>query len=195
MDGDAGELLHCPYCVGVVRQRSLLTLDRLEEFRRELSISCFMERRKARERLVATLCQESRGPWCSRCHQRWDDDDLLRIRHTEQFRCARCGHDPAAEEYLREAYAEHRWLSVIPAIQEHMGQCGECCYLGAITRACTDALSRMGTSIKQEKLLKLLLAGTGWHKPEPDCHATCNAVRQYTLLAGAGMLLLAGPPA
>lgn len=194
IDGVSDNWLHCPYCVGVLAQKTRFGADRIEVQSRELSIWCFMERRKVRERLVDKLTSDAKGARCSMCHQPLSENDLLMIRHTEAFRCPGCGHDLSDAAYREEAYSEHRWLSVIPAIQDRMGECGQCCYLGAMARACLDAYSRMSVTSKQEGLLKLLLEGKDWSPPETDCYSSCNAVHQYIALPGAGMVLLSKQP-
>ena len=193
-DGGSDEWLHCPYCVGTLSSDSRLSPERLEEYRRELSIRSFMERRKVREALVGRLHAAARGARCDMCHQPITEDQLLMIRHTESFRCPRCDHDPADAACHKEAYKEERWLSVISALKDRLSECPRCCYLGAMARACGDALSRFSASNKHEALFRLMLAGKDWQEPEADCYPSCNAVQQYIALPGAGMVLLANRP-
>lgn len=182
--------LHCPYCAGKLFGKSTQSDDRLEEYRRERNIRCFMDRRKVREGLVQRLRQEPRGMRCSMCHHPISEDDLLLLRHAETYRCQRCGFDPAHAEYQKEAFTEQRWLSIVPLFQETMAECGDCCYLGAIARACLDAFSRMSSDSEQADPLKQFLAREDWRTPETDCQMSCAAVQQYMSQPGEGMLLL-----
>jgi hypothetical protein len=114
------------------------------------------------------------------------------LREGEYFKCHLCGHDLAAVAYRQEAFHERRWSPVAFALRDQGAEksCGDCCYAGAVGRACQKAYSWMPKSETQpHRLLADFLRQP--HKSIPDCDwESCLVVTQYRKLAGEGLLLL-----
>jgi transposase-like protein len=191
IDAFLSESTHCPYCLQILTNGSsasaadnpgTLSTDRAEK------------RRKIREMYIDRWSESSSDGslHCPLCEHKLNRNDITLLRDQEHFKCHLCGHDLATEAYRQEAYHEQRWLPVLYALTELQSesQCRECCYLGAMARACQSAFSWMprANSGHQRQLTKLL-SRLRWKKPGCDWES-CAAVQQYRTTAGEALLLM-----
>lgn len=187
--------IHCPFCLEVIEDPSDEELQELQVDQKDVSVKRFTLRRRIREQFVDRLMRESadRSAHCPSCERKLNTNDQILLRNTEYFRCHTCGHDLAALAYLQECYNEQRWLPVIYALNDLRAdaKCAACRYLGAMAKACQEALSWIPKPYaKQSNLLQSLLARTEWALPEGECRFTCFAIKQYRTSAKEGLILL-----
>jgi len=184
------ERAHCPYCL------QILTSEPSSTEVREADGSTKREEMRARaraqflERLLKTSADGRLR--CPVCEHRLNKVDEQLLRNNNCFRCHLCGHDLASLAYRQEVYHEQRWLPVVFALRNHLvePECADCCYAGAIAKACQKAYSWMPKleSRYREELIRIVRRP---HGNIPDCDPeSCVAVRQYRKLAGEILLLL-----
>lgn len=181
---------HCPYCLQILTIEQSSTEQEMgsgTEKRDEMRAS-------VRDQFINRLTKRSPDGLlrCPVCEHGLNNSDIQILRNSEYFRCHLCGHDLATVAYRQEVYHEQRWLPVVYALQNQIAEenCADCCYLGAIAKACWKAYSWMpkGRSRHREQLARMV------HRPHqrvPDCNLeSCVAAAQYRKMAGEGFLLL-----
>jgi hypothetical protein len=184
------ERAHCPYCLEILNTESILS----EADIKEVSAKRSEMRQRIREQFADRLIRESSDGQlrCPVCDRRLNGSDEQLLRNGEYYKCHLCGHDLAAVAYRQEAYHEQRWLPVVFALQDQAAGklCGDCCYAGAVAKACQRAYSWMPESeSKPHRFLADILRQP--HRSVLDCDwKSCVAVKQYRKLAGEGLLLL-----
>jgi hypothetical protein len=197
LDPLRGTMSHCPYCLETIGEASENEEGTPEtgQHRENVSVKRFTLRRRVREQFVDRLIKESTdgAVHCPSCDRSLNTSDQIQLRSTEYFRCHTCGRDLASMAYSQECYNEQRWLPVIFALNDLRADphCASCRYLGAMAKACQNALSWIPKSYaKQSNLLASLLSQGDWMLPQTECRSTCFAIKQYQTLANEGLILL-----
>jgi hypothetical protein len=184
------EMAHCPYCLQILAPEPALTGQKKDN---EAAKRDEM-RAKVRKQFVDRLLKASPDGQlhCPVCEHTLNQTDEQLLRDSEYFRCHLCGHDLATVAYRQEVYHEQRWLPVVFTLQDLLKEesCTDCCYVGAIAKACQKAYSWMPkTQSKHREQLARIARQP--HRNVPDCDLeSCVAVAQYRKLAGEGLLLL-----
>lgn len=184
------ERSHCPYCLEISSSQS----DPRDAATESLSAQRDERRNKIRGQFADRLLQASGDGkvHCPLCERTLNEIDEGRLRNNEYFRCHLCCRDLATVAYQQEAYHEQRWLPVVAALHDLQAakKCVDCCYQGAIAKACQGAFSYMPTAASNAtQVLASTLRRTEWKTP--DCEwESCFAVKQYRKTAGDGLQLL-----
>ena len=184
------ERSHCPYCLEIV---SLLPDDAGANGKTN-GAELTARRKEIRAQFADRLRNGSSDGrvHCPSCERTLNDSDEQILRDKEYFRCHSCGRDLATVAYQQEVYHEQRWLPVVAALGDLHAEkkCADCCYLGAIAKACQSAFSFMPQSIsKPTKAISNVLRRTDWRAP--DCAwESCVAVKQYRKTAGEALQVL-----
>lgn len=185
------ESAHCPYCLQILSNGSTSSAS---EMSGSQSAAREEMRRKTREQFVDRWRENSPDDslHCPLCEHKLNRNDEVLLRNSEHFKCHLCGHDLATEAYRQEVYHEQRWLPVLFALTDLQAEtpCRECCYLGAMARACQKAFSWMPQANSgHQKQLVGMLSRPKWKTPSCDWEA-CTAVQQYRTTAGDALLLM-----
>ena len=180
---------HCPYCLQILPAEPTLT----EQNENNGSAERDEMRARVREQFVDRLLQASPDGklHCPVCEHTLNKTDERLLRNSEYFRCHLCGHDLATVAYRQEVYHEQRWLPVVFALEEQLKEknCADCCYLGAVAKACQKAYSWMPEIKNQREQLGRMVRHP--YGTAPDCEwESCVVVEQYRKLAGESLLLL-----
>ena len=183
------EWVRCPYCLQPLKPETTSPGNGKEgaDIREKM-------RRDVREKFVGRLVRQSldgklQCPVCSHDLNKNDEHQLIEEEH---FKCPLCRHDLATYAYREVSYHEQRWLPVAYALLNVLEEkkCADCCYAGAIAKACQKAFSWMpGTDSSPNDELNKILRHFKWEEPACDWES-CVAVKQYRKLAGEGLLLL-----
>ncbi len=183
----ATKILHCPHCLGELRNTPSgeIAVSAIEKRRAAV-------RRKTREVFVDRLARSGQVA-CPLCQSELADADVTLIKERDSYQCRECDRDIVAYAYRQDAYAEQRWLPVIYALDElcHDARCAECSALGAIARSCRLALTEIARNHpRSSHQLDAILARDDWHPPDDDCAPSCVAIKQYLSTAGDHTLLV-----
>ena len=182
----ATQILHCPHCLGELRDTPEGEVGTVTDQRRAAV------RRKTREVFVDRMARS--GPVaCPLCQNTLAAEDVALIKERDSYHCGACTRDIVAYAYRQDAYGEERWLPVIYALDElcHDARCSGCSALGAIAQTCQLALSEIARNHPQSsRQLSAILAREDWHPPHDDCALSCVAIKQYLSTAGDHTLLV-----
>ena len=191
VDAMTRDRAHCPYCLAILPDGPNGTTATPDP---TLATKRTALRTKIRGQFVDRLLESSSDDLahCPVCDEKLSVADERLLRSNEHFNCHLCAHDLAALALKQDAYHEQRWLPVVYALGDVRGkkECGECCYLGAMAKACERAFAvTPGLEAKPSKSLVFMLGRSEWKAPDCDW-GSCIAVKQYRKIAAEGMLLL-----
>jgi hypothetical protein len=183
------ERAHCPYCLQILPAGA----SSIRQNENNGSAKRDEMRARVREEFVDRLLEASPDGklHCPVCEHILNEVDERQLRTNAYFRCHLCGHDLATVAYRQEVYHEQRWLPVVVALEEQLKEnnCADCCYLGAIAKACQKSYSWMPTTNKHSVQLNRMVRHR--YQAVPDCDMElCAAITQYRKLAGESLLLL-----